>query len=97
MLRFRTVVVDIGTVRARFREVGAWECIKSGRWTSIVLAHKEAPSHAYPSCVSQILKHFDASGRHVATTHRIVDRASGHIHHWDEKDIVVGCVKYVRV
>src|SRR5438067_422777 len=43
---------------------------------------------------SHIVKHFRRpNGFHIATSHRLID-TTGTIRHWDEKDIVLGDVRF---
>ena len=75
-----------------------WESIGSGDYTCRFQEKVRRPVKAghSPSGGSQLIHLWrDLFGRHVATTHMVVD-ADGWPVHWDEKDLVVEGVKYVH-
>lgn len=70
--------------RRAFAELGIWIQIKQNALRQITVVSKQRENGR----VSQILKHFNADGSHIATTHRVLD-VWGNVLHWDEKDLVL--------
>jgi hypothetical protein len=69
-----------------FVGLGLWQQIQDGTLTTHVAAAVPATNPRYGGGTSQMLIHRDHSGRHVCTTHRIVDR-DGSVLHWDTADV----------
>ena len=97
MARIPTRKVSQEHLDALFEDMGIWRRIQEGGLTTEPIEKTVAPSRSYPNATSQIVKHLDSSGKHLVTTHRIIDNATGHIHHWHGKDILVEDVRLVVV
>ena len=89
----RTAKVSKKDINILFRKKQIWKRIYSGKLREKVIASDR--SSAIPGATSQIVKHSTKNRRHVATTHRIIDR-NGKILHWDAKDIRVRGICYYR-
>jgi len=65
-----------------------WEQIADGSLTSEAVPRSIVPATnpRYEGAISRMLIHRDASGRHVCTTHQIVD-GEGNVLHWDASDV----------
>lgn len=68
-----------------------WDKIEDGRLASATIPARRRPSWDYQSGVSDIVRHLNSLGYHVATTHRIT-MPDGSTPHWDAKDIHIGHV-----
>lgn len=94
MPRFPTRKVSQERMDALFAERGVWARIHDGQLTSEPIAKATAPSRTYPNAVSQIIKHRDADGNHLVTTHRIIsDDDDEQVHHWHGKDILIDGIR----
>ena len=71
--------------------LGLWDKIRDTRISSEPIVKQQRPSHGYPGGVSDIVRHRNRLGYHVATTHRIT-MPDGSVPHWDCKDLRVGDV-----
>ena len=69
-----------------FDEFEIWIKIDDGRLTFEAIAERDAPSRHWPNATSRIIKHYIPGGKHIATTHSIIDN-EGNILHWDAKDL----------
>jgi hypothetical protein len=79
-----------------FRDLDIWQKINDGRLTTYVKP-KTYRSTSFPNAVSQMLQHRDAAtNEYVCTTHRIVDKESGEPLHWDEEDLHLDGIVYVK-
>ena len=74
-----------------FTALGIWGKISDGRLSDDYITGARRPSRDYGDGVSDIVRHHNSRGYHVATTHRIT-LAGGGIPHWDAKDIRIGDV-----
>jgi hypothetical protein len=93
--RANTRIVSHQDIHDLFERNGIWGQIESGQLTTEVLP-RTSPSTSYINATSQMLKHRDASGLHVCTTHRIVDNVTQEALHWDEADIRLDGLVYVK-
>ena len=84
------VEADADTLRRMFVQLDIWGRIQDGSQTTVLLS--PSPSTAFKDGTSRILLHFDKGGKHVASTHRIMNEKTGQVLHWDEKGIQVGDV-----
>ena len=84
MTKIVTAEVTIEILNCLFDEFDIWAKIRDGRLTSKHLSN--VPSHTWPNATSTIIKHFSPNGKHIATTH-CVKNDSGHVFHWDAKDL----------
>ena len=85
MPRIPTAGVTRELLDSLFDEFNIWGKIDDGRLTSESVAEKDAPSRQWPNAMSRIIKHFMPDGKHIATTHCILND-EGHVFHWDAKD-----------
>ena len=85
MPRIPTAGVSRDLLDLLFNEFDLWAKFRDGRLTSEPVAEKDAPARQYPDAISRIIKHSTGDGKHIATTHCIVD-SKGSILHWDAKD-----------
>lgn len=92
----RTVTNQVSrqTLKSIYRKFDIWRKIKTGELTSEPT--KPEPSNNWPEGTAAIIKHLDAHGKHVATTHRVENTTTGKIYHWDAKDIRIGGICYWR-
>jgi hypothetical protein len=74
---------------ALFHALDIWSKIRDVRLTSTEVVRAKRPSRSYPDGVSDIVKHINRAGYHVATTHRIT-LADGSLPHGHAKDLRVG-------
>jgi hypothetical protein len=79
-----------------FIEWSLWDKIRDRRLSTEPISASEVASWNYPGGTSQIVKHRNALGLHVATTHRVV-MPGGAVPHWDAKDVRVGDVVVVSL
>ena len=86
MPRLPVRVVSLAELQQFFNELELWSQIHHGTLTSDVITESPATNPRYGGGISQMLVHRDDGGRHVCTTHRIID-ASGNVLHWDEADV----------
>ncbi|MDA1258477.1 MAG: hypothetical protein O3C10_11655 [Chloroflexi bacterium] len=70
----------------------AWDKINSGEWTSTPGYIED--SKTFFGCLNEYVRHYDPSGHHRATTHRIYDPATDVERHRHGKDIIINGVKY---
>ena len=84
-----TIAVSKDELDALFEALDIWPKIHDGRLTSEAIVDARLPSWDYPGGVSDIIRHRNAAGYQVATSHRIMDKA-GSVPHWDGKDIHIG-------
>ncbi len=89
MAKPSTIEVSSAELEAIFRALDMWFKINDGRLTTAPIPGKTRPSWNYPSGLSEILRHENTAGYHVATTHRITS-ADGSIPHWDARDLHIG-------
>jgi hypothetical protein len=85
-LKAPTVELSAHELDALFDALDIWSKIRDGRVASHHVARARAPSRAYPDGVSDIVKHTNAAGFHIATSHRIT-LADGSTPHWHGKDL----------
>ncbi len=82
-----------------FQDHGVWELLQQGTYVFNPLKDKGRvpvrPGHQPQGGAQVIHKWRDALGRHVATTHMVLD-ADGWPVHWDEKDLAIGEFKYIH-
>ncbi len=86
--------VDARTLHQMFVDLDIWRRIEEGSLTTSPL--HPSPTTSYKSGTSRILLHFDKSGKHVASTHRIMNEKTGQVFHWDEKGIQAGDTWFER-
>lgn len=86
MVAIPTYLVEPEIMAQLFSAFRLFERIESGELSTLV--RKEEPARE-PGWKKQILKHFDARGVHLCTTHRIIDDA-GFTRHWDGACIYMG-------
>ena len=72
-----------------FNALDIWPKIEDGRLSVDPVLRARVPSHGYPGGTSDILRHRNAAGYQVATSHRITD-SSGNVVHWHGKDLHLG-------
>lgn len=89
----QTTEVSAECLDSMFNKFDIWSKIKNGHLRSETLP--EVPAKAFPDATSVIIKHFDANGKHIATTHCIKD-CKGSILHWDAKDLRINDVRLCR-
>jgi len=77
-----------------FDKSNVWGRIRAGDLSSDII--KSKPSSTWPNATSQIIKHFTVDGKHVATTHRVVQDSDGRVLHWDAKDFRLKGICYWR-
>ncbi|GEM_PF-2253878 len=82
-------------IESLYKEHNIWERIEESELTSEPVVEKDAPARIAPGGLSRILKHADLDGRHIATTHIILDANGLTVHH-DSKDILVDGIRYTR-
>ena len=92
MVRPLTVFVDRDEIKSLFEALDLWDKIKSSQFNITPSTTKPSPSSHWPAGRSIYLKHHNALGLHVCTTHQVIDR-DGHVVHWDETDVLVGEVR----
>jgi len=81
-----------------FSDQHVWEEIDNGNLVCAVEDKVVIPvgPRSTPNGGRQVIQKWkNVFGLHVATTHMVQD-AEGHPIHWDEKDVLVGSVKYVH-
>lgn len=83
MSRRITAQVSAQVLQQMFKEYGIWSKIREKSLTTVQL--HPVPSVTFRGGTSRILLHFDANGKHVASTHRIMNKNTGLVFHWDEK------------
>jgi len=91
MVRPPTVRLSQDELDRLFVALDIWNKINTGNLTSLLIPGRRRPSWDYPPGDSDIVRHSNSFGLHVATTHRIT-LPDGSIPHWDSKDIRVGDV-----
>ena len=69
--------------------MGIWDKISDGRFTSEALLIRRRDSHGFPGGLSDIVRHSNGAGYHVATSHAIT-MPDGSVPHWDGKDVHIG-------
>lgn len=84
-------------MQSLFEQERAWEKISSGEWSSVPVPASTVDSRSYPGHLSRLIKHYDNTGRHRATTHRIYDPVTNHAPHEHGKDIIIEETKYILV
>lgn len=72
-----------------FASLNIWDKIGEGRLSDDCILAARRPSWDYENGVSDIVRHHNALGYHVATSHRIT-MPDGTAPHWDAKDLRVG-------
>lgn len=82
-------------MRQLFQALDLWDKIQDGRLGSEQILDTRVPSHAWPGATSVILRHHNAAGYQVATTHRIFF-PKGDTLYWREKDLHVGDIVLFR-
>jgi hypothetical protein len=91
MARVLSVQVTPDELASLFEALDVWSKIGDGRMTSQALLARRRQSHAFPGGLSDIIRHVNAAGYHVATTHAIT-MPDGSVPHWDGKDVRIGDV-----
>jgi hypothetical protein len=86
MPRLPVRLVNAAELHALFEQHELWEQIRSGALSTTVVSSTRARNPRYSGGTSDILVHHDAFGRHICTTHRIID-GEGNVLHWDEEDV----------
>ena len=89
MARPPTVEVSAEELEALFKALNIWAKIQDGRLTTSLVPNKTRPSWDYEGGSSEIVRHENTAGYHVATTHRIT-APEGSVPHWDAKDLHIG-------
>jgi hypothetical protein len=89
MARPPTIEVRAEELESLFDALEIWSKIRDGRLTTSAVPEKTRPSWAYASGSSEIVRHENSTGYHVATTHRIT-APDGSVPHWDAKDLHIG-------
>lgn len=85
-------------LRGLFHDHDVWDGLRQGRYTydsgdKVTIPVSEGRQ---PAGGTQIYhKWRDLFGRHVVTTHMVVD-VDGWPVHWDEKDLILGQEKYIH-
>ncbi len=95
MPRVPTVQIPPDLLESLFVDYDLWTKISDGKLSYEPIAERDAPSHSWPNATSRIVKHSLPEGKHIATTHRIVDH-EGNTLHWDAKDFVMDDVRLWR-
>jgi len=95
MTRPPTVKISREEIQALFIEYSIRQRIDRQELTNEPEVEKDAPARIAPGGVSRIVKHSDASGYHIATSHVIIDQ-SGEIVHRDAKDVLIAGIRYTR-
>jgi hypothetical protein len=89
MAKIPSVQVTPDELAALFQALAIWEKIGDERFTSLPLLGRRRPSHGFPGGASDIVRHSNQAGYHVATTHAIT-MPDGSVPHWDAKDLHIG-------
>ena len=85
-------------LRRLFQRHGVWERIRQEYYSCKArdkVSVPVKPGHRPADGVQLIHKWADASGRHVVTTHAVLDSAGWPVH-WCEKDLIVMTTKYIH-
>jgi len=93
MPRIPTAEVPKEVLDYLFDEFDIWAKIHDGRLISEPI--DGLPSSTWPNATAMIIKHFLPDGKHIATTHCVKDD-SGHVFHWDTKDLRLHDVRLWR-
>jgi hypothetical protein len=89
MARPPTVEVSAAELEALFDALELWSKIRDARLASVAVPQRGRPSWKYAGGSSEIIRHENSTGYHVATTHRIT-APDGSVPHWDAKDLHIG-------
>ena len=95
MPRVPTAEIPRDLLESLFVEFDLWTKINEGKLSYEPIAERDAPSHRWPNATSRIVKHFLHTGKHIATTHCVVDHDDNELH-WDAKDFVMHEVRLWR-
>ena len=91
-----TTEISYDDMQLLFAEFGIWSKIESSCLESEIIVRDPATNPNYQDCTSEIIKHFDTNGKHIATTHRIIKNSDNSIVHWDAKDILFDNIRIYR-
>jgi hypothetical protein len=86
-----TVAVTQSELDDVFDALGLWDKIRDGQISSDHIPRARLPSGQFRGGISDIVRHYNRLGYHVATTHRIT-MPDGTTPHWDAKDLHIGNV-----
>ena len=89
MAKTSTVEVAPDELAALFEALAIWSKIGDGRFASQPLLARRRPSHGFPGGLSDIIRHTNQAGYHVAVTHAIT-MPDGSVPRWDGKDLHIG-------
>ena len=89
MPRIPTAEVSKEELECLFNELHIWNKICNGQLSWEPKTGTDTPSYSWPTATSWIIKHCSADGKHIATTHCVIDDTSGLLLHWDAKDLRV--------
>ena len=89
MARRLSVQVTPDELADLFAALDIWEKIRQGRLSSEPLLARRKDSHGFPGGSSDIIRHANEAGYHVATSHAIT-MPGGSVPHWDGKDVHLG-------
>ena len=95
MPQVRTSEVSRQTLESKFQDEDIWGGIRSGRLSSVPAPGSVVPSHSWSNATSKILQHYGPDGKHIATTHCVID-SDGWPVHWDAKDLIVDGIRLWR-
>lgn len=84
--RSASLEVDGFDLEALFETLDIWVKISDQRLSTEIIIGTQRSSWGYPGGVSEIIRHRNRLGYHVATTHWVRMR-DGSIPHWHGKDI----------
>jgi hypothetical protein len=86
-----TIEVSERELEKVFQALEIWGKIRDRRISTEPITHRSVPSWRFPGGTSEIVRHRNIHGLHVATTHRITTQ-DGATPHWDAKDLRLGDV-----
>jgi hypothetical protein len=96
MVKLLTTQILPEEMEVLFQALDLWRKIDDGRLTSDPIPKSRVPSWHYSPGISEIVRHRNNAGFHIATTHRVV-MLDGSIPHWDAKDIHIGEITLYRI
>ena len=93
MARIPTTDISMELLDMILVEFDILDKVNDGRLRTEVAYETTAKDPSLPDAVSRILKHFTATGKHIATTHQVLH---GSEPHWHGTDFTMYEVKLVR-
>ena len=93
MARVPTADISIELLDMILAEFDILDKVNDGRLRTEVAYQTAAKDPSMPDAVSRILKHFTVEGKHIATTHQVLQ---GSEPHWHGTDFTMYGVKLIR-